>query len=231
MPDLGRSNPFHTVALRMAADKLYANFCPAGRILANKVLCSNKPSRPRMKRLLTIRPPFRRVFVWIKQEDGQVTIKNSAELTGINFLCDAVLLPSYGVLKKELTAKYPQFEQVIRPHWNFFVAVFYFYALQKKLLMLEEKEYVSLVKATMNYFKLQYPGFISALNALMMFSPIRENDEIHQGLWLAGNLLQKPQNRLNVGDLPMGCELAENIRKFAESIDLQVLMKFPCPQQ
>lgn len=117
-----------------------------------------------------------------------MTIKNSAEPTGINFLCDAVLLPSYGILKKELTAKYSQFEQVIRPHWNFFVAVFYFYALQKKLLMLEEKEYVSLVKATINYFKLQYPGFISGLNALMMFSPIRENDEIHQGLWPAGNL-------------------------------------------
>lgn len=159
-----------------------------------------------------------------------MTIRKSDEPTGINFLCDAVLLPSYRVLKKELIAKYPQFEHVIRSHWNFFIAVFYFYSLQKKLLMLEEKEYVSLVKATMNYFKLQYPQFINALNALAAFSPIQDNDEIHQGLWLAGNLLQKPQNQLNVGDLPMGCELAENIRKFTESIDLRVVRKFSCRQ-
>lgn len=156
-----------------------------------------------------------------------MTIRKSAEPTGINFLCDAVLLPSYRVLKKELTAKYPQFEHVTRSYWNFFVAVFYFYALQKKLLLLEEKEYVSLIKATTNYFERQYPQFVKGFNALAAFSPFQDNDEIHQGLWLAGNLLQKPQNQLNADDLPMGCELAENIKKFAESTDLKVLMKFP----
>lgn len=147
--------------------------------------------------------------------------------TGINFLCDVILLPSYNVLKKELTIKYPQFVQVSQDYWNFFISVFYFYAIQKKLLKLKEDTYISLMKTTINYFKKQYPQFPDAVLGLFVFTPIQKNEEILQGVWLAGNLLQKPQNQLNADDLPMGCELAENIKKFAESTDLKVLMKFP----
>lgn len=135
--------------------------------------------------------------------------------TGINFLCDAVILPQYFNFERDFKEKYPNFKRIKFEHWNFFTAVYFTYAIQYSLRRMELPDYIRLMARTINYFETQYPLFRKALASLLKVYDLTDDFETHRGIWLAENFLQIRREDLSADDISMGKEIAGAIVKLA----------------
>ena len=146
--------------------------------------------------------------------------------TGINFLCDAIILPQYFNFEREFKEKYPNFKRITFDNWSLFTAVYFTYAIQYSLRRMEPPDYIRIMTRTVNYFERQYPRFRSALASLMNAYHLSDDFETHRGIWLAGNFLQTRQENLSDNNICMGKEIAGTIAKLTTVVNMYETVPF-----
>lgn len=82
------------------------------------------------------------------------------------------------------------------------------------------------MRKTIDYFETQCPIFRKALKSLLDYTPFDGTDEMKQGIWLAGNLLQTNKENLSIDDINMGIEIADTIKKLASVVDAEEVAIF-----
>lgn len=87
-------------------------------------------------------------------------------------------------------------------------------------------DYIKLMRKTIDYFETQCPIFRKALKSLLDYTPFDGTDEMKQGIWLAGNLLQTNKENLSIDDINMGIEIADTIKKLASVVDAEEVAIF-----
>lgn len=150
------------------------------------------------------------------------------EKTGINFLCDTIILPQYYNFERESAFKtdFENFKKIRFECWNLFIAAYYLCALQSVLGSMKEDAYIQLMKKTMKYFRKQYPLFDRVLKVFLdSFDP--DNPSCTEmGKLLSWNLLQAPEEQLSMKDINMGCDIAETIYNLVSVIDPEEMTDF-----
>lgn len=146
--------------------------------------------------------------------------------TGINFLCDAIILPQYFNFEREFKDKYPHFKQLSFEQWNMVTAVYFTCAVQTVLQQMELPAYIRLMQRSVNYFETQYPLFRKGLESLLKVYDMKDNNCRLLGTWLAANFLQKTQEKLSPEDINMGQEIASRLFRLANVVDADEIISF-----
>lgn len=148
--------------------------------------------------------------------------------TGINFLCDTIILPQYYNFEREAGYKtdFEHFKEIRFECWNIFISAYFMCAVQTALRSIEDDAHIKLMKGTIGYFNKQYLLFEKVLkHFLNTFDP--ENPSCAEmGKLLSANLLQRQEQDITISDIKMGCEIAETIFNLASVIDEEELMAF-----
>ena len=148
--------------------------------------------------------------------------------TGINFLCDAIILPQYYNFEREADYKrdFKNFKEIRLECWNIFISTYFMCAVQSALHSIKDEAHTELLKGTIGYFDTQYPLFETGLKLFLnTFDP--ENPSCAEmGKLLSANLLQRQEEDITISDINMGCEIAETIFRLASVIDEDELLSF-----
>ena len=149
--------------------------------------------------------------------------------SGINFLCDTIILPQYYNFEREASHKtdFENFKEIRFECWNIFISAYFMCAVQTALRSIEDNAHIKLLKGTIGYFNQQYPLFETVLKLFLnTFEP--ENPFCEEmGKLLSANLLQSQD--ITTSDIKMGCEIAERIFNLVSVIDGKELMTFQRP--
>lgn len=167
----------------------------------------------------------------MKDQRGTEQMFFKPKKTGINFLCDAIILPQYFNFEREFNEKYPSFKRITFDNWSLFTAVYFTYAIQYSLRRMELPDYIRIMTRTVNYFETQYPRFRSALASLMNVYRLSDDFETHWGIWLAENFLQIQRENLSANDICMGKEIAGTIVKLTTVVNMNETVPFYCALQ
>ena len=132
----------------------------------NKALCTKASSRFIYNGFY--RPPtFAKRWVSVKQRRPIMRVKSRK--TGINYLCDTIILPQYYSFERDAKNKtdFENFKKISFDCWNIFISAYFVCALQIPLSSMKSRAYNKLMKNTIDYFKEQYPLFPKVLKTFL----------------------------------------------------------------
>ena len=89
--------------------------------------------------------------------------------SGINFLCDTIILPQYYNFEREASHKtdFENFKEIRFECWNIFISAYFMCAVQTALRSIEDNAHIKLLKGTIGYFNQQYPLFETVLKLFL----------------------------------------------------------------
>ena len=148
--------------------------------------------------------------------------------TGINFLCDTIILPQYFNFEREAAYKtdFENFKEIRLECWNIFISVYFMCAVQTALRSIEDDAHIKLMKGTIGYFNKQYPLFEKVLKTFLNTFDSQNPACAEMGKLLSANLLQRQEEDITISDINMGCEIAETIFNLTSVIDEEELLSF-----
>jgi len=148
--------------------------------------------------------------------------------TGINYLCDTIILPQYYNFERDAEHKtdFENFKEIGFDCWNIFIAAYFVCALQIPLSSMKSRAYNKLMKSTLDYFKEQYPLFPRVLKTFLNTIRTEDPSGTKMGTLLVANLLQRNEDQISIGDINMGCEIADTIFNLASVIDVEELTDY-----
>lgn len=148
--------------------------------------------------------------------------------TGINYLCDTIILPQYYNFERDAEYKtdFENFKEIGFDCWNIFIAAYFVCALQIPMSSMKSRAYNKLMKSTLDYFKEQYPLFPRVLKTFLNTFKTEDPSGTEMGTLLVANLLQRNEDQISINDINMGCEIADTIFNLASVIDVEELTDY-----
>lgn len=122
--------------------------------------------------------------------------------TGINYLCDTIILPQYYNFERDAEYKtdFENFKEIGFDCWNIFIAAYFVYALQIPLSSMKSRAYNKLMKSTLDYFKEQYPLFPRVLKTFLNTFKTEDPSGTEMGTLLVANLLQRNEDQISINE-------------------------------
>ena len=151
-----------------------------------------------------------------------------SQKTGINYLCDTIILPQYYNFERDAENKtdFENFKEIGFDCWNIFIAAYFVCALQIPMSSMKSRAYNKLMKSTLDYFKEQYPLFPRVLKTFLSTFKAEDPSGTKMGTLLVANLLQRNEDQISIGDINMGSEIADTIFNLASVIDVEELTDY-----